>query len=87
MVSTIGVTERKIFKTCLLTSRYREKRGEITKASGHLRIAVFIGIADRQPNARASYEAAATTPLLSGAPPTSTARPRKTGWSCCSMDA
>ena len=39
----------------------------------------FIGIAERTPKARASYEAAATTPRDSAEPPTTTGFPRNSG--------
>ena len=45
-----------------------------------------IAIAERQPYRRASYDAAATTPRWPSCP-TSTGRPRSSGWSRCSTDA
>ena len=50
-------------------------------------MAVCIGMAERTPNSRASYEAAATTPLVVGLPPTTTGLPRNSGLSSCSTEA
>ena len=44
-------------------------------------------MAEWTPNLRASYEQAATTPRLSGRPPTITGRPRRPGLSRCSTEA
>ena len=51
-------------------------------APGHLRAAVLSGIPDRTPNARASYDAVATTCRAragSPSPPTTTGRPASSG--------
>ena len=49
-------------------------------------LAVSVGIAERTPNGRASYDAAMTTPRVD-VPPTITGRPRSSGRSRCSTDA
>ena len=54
MPSTIGVYFSKTANTCALTSEYRSPRGGTTMAFGQRRSASAIGIADRQPNCRAS---------------------------------
>ena len=46
-----------------------------------------LAIAECTPNARASYEQAATTPRPSGEPPTITGNPLSSGLSSCSTDA
>ena len=55
--------------------------------SGHRRAARPIGIAERTPNLRASYDAAETTPRPVGLAPTITGRPRSSGRSRCSIAA
>src|SRR6185503_5954619 len=55
--------------------------------SGQSRMAWLIGMADRTPKTRASYDAAATTPRLCGSPPTTTGLPFKEGSSSCSTEA
>src|SRR3954447_7705259 len=55
-------------------------------ACGHRRLAIAIGWAEWQPNARASYDAAATTPR-GPSWPTSTGLPRRDGSSNTSTDA
>ncbi len=61
-------------------------RGVTTMACGQRRIASAIGIADRTPKGRTSYDAAQTTPRFEG-PPTMSGRPRSEGSSRCSTDA
>ncbi len=52
---------------------------------GHSRSAVLMGMAERTPKRRDSYDAAATTPRV--VPPTATGLPRREGSSICSTDA
>jgi hypothetical protein len=55
-------------------------------ACGARRSASAMGIAERTPKGRTSYDAARTTPRRE-APPTMTGLPRKDGSSRCSTDA
>ena len=82
--STSGVYEAKIAMTSSLASRYRSGRPGTKMPSGQRRAAVRSGIAEKTPNARASYEAALTTPRSPGRPPTMTGLPRSDGSSSCS---
>ena len=54
--------------------------------AGQRRRASAVAIAERAPNARASYDAVATTPRTP-TPPTMTGRPRSEGLSRCSTEA
>ena len=63
------------------------KRGERTTAPGQRRSARAMGIAEWQPKARASYEAAATTPRPVGEPPMSNGWPANSGRSSASTEA
>ena len=65
--------------TCCETARYLAKSVGTMTRSGQSRTARDIGMAERTPKVRASYEAAQTTARLSGRPPTATGRPRKLG--------
>jgi hypothetical protein len=76
--STSGVTARKMAMTSLETSEYTECRGGMKTACGHSRLALPTGIADRTPNARASYVADSTT-LRALRPPTTTGWPARSG--------
>ena len=63
------------------------KRGERTTASGQSFTALAMGMAEWHPNARASYEAAATTPRAVGEPPMSSGRLVSLGCSSTSTEA
>jgi len=76
--STSGVIARKMAMTSLETSPYSPCRGGMKTACGHSRLARLIGIADRTPNARASYVADSTTPRAPS-PPTTTGCPARSG--------
>ena len=81
--STSGVTVPKIAMTSLDTSAYSRCLGATNTARGHSRCARPTGIADRTPNARASYDAESTTPRPL-VPPTMTGRPASSGRSLIS---
>jgi hypothetical protein len=84
--STSGLTLAKIFCTSRLTRWYFFMSPRRNTASGQRRCASAAGIAEWMPNTRASYDAAVTTPRLA-VPPTTTGRPRSSGWSRCSIAA
>jgi hypothetical protein len=65
----------------------RHCRRACRRGSGHNCSARPIGIAERIPKARAAYEHDAATPRCSGLPPTSSGRPRHSGWSSSSTEA
>ncbi len=69
------------------TSLYLCIRGRTNIASGHNWAAFAQTIAECTPKRRASYEQAATTPLLWGLPPTIRGLPLNSGLSFCSTDA
>ena len=81
--STSGVTARKTAMTSLDTSPYSPCRGGMKTACGHCRLACPTGIAERTPNARASYVADSTT-LRAPRPPTTTGLPARSGRSLSS---
>ena len=81
--STSGVTVPKIAMTSLDTAAYSRCLGGTNTARGYIRCARPTGIADRTPNARASYVAESTTPRPL-APPTMTGRPASSGRSLTS---
>ena len=82
--STRGVYEAKMLITCSDASRYRDGLPGRKTPSGQRRAAVRSGIADCTPKARASYDAALTTPRSPGRPPTMTGFPRSDGSSSTS---
>ena len=86
MGSTSGVKASRTSRNFSDTAPYASMRGGTTTACGHSRSASAIGIALRQPNGRASYDAASTTPRRRE-PPTMTGLPRSAGLSRCSTDA
>ena len=73
--------------TCTETARYFAMSTGRKAACGQSRAAREIGIAERTPKRRASYDAAETTPRPCGSAPTITGRPRNSGLSRCSTDA
>ncbi len=76
--STSGLTLSKTVRICALTRRYLRMSPATITASGQSARACTVGMAERMPKGRASYDAAATTPRPE-APPTSTGRPRSSG--------
>jgi len=84
--STAGLTVANTSPICALTRRYFVMSPERKTASGQSARACAVGIADRTPNGRASYDAAMTTPRRD-VPPTITGRPRSSGRSRCSTAA
>ena len=77
--STSGVRSAKSAMTASDAASYFWPSPGTKIPSGHSRPAVWSGIAEWMPNARASYEAAATTPRSFGPPPTITGFPRYSG--------
>ena len=73
--------------TCRETARYFAMSTGRKAAWAQSLAAREIGIAERTPNRRASYDAAETTPRPFGSAPTMTGRPRNSGLSRCSIDA
>ncbi|TWG79597.1 hypothetical protein L603_004100000350 [Cellulosimicrobium cellulans J34] len=85
--STSSVTSRSAAMIRAEYAAYAANRGTTTTVDGgHSRRACSMGIAERAPYCRASYDAVATT-LRGPTPPTSTGRPRSDGRWCCSTAA